>query len=437
MVVRAVGDGECCHAFASRWSLSVWDANLATPSNFDCDGPRAANRALHTVSWRQVPPVFSPVSARSLIGGAAAACGLRARIEGARDALRGRYDAADALLTDSGTSALILALRATVPPGGTIAYPGYSCIDLTTAALGAGMRVRLYDIDPRTLSPDLDSVSRAIDRGVDAIVVAHLYGYPADVQGVQRLASARGIPVIEDSAQGAGGTLQGVRLGSIGDISVLSFGRGKGTTTGSGGAILIRTPELAARLRVMGEQLSLGRRGGKDVGILAAQWLFSHSLLYRLPASVPILRLGEMVYHPPRRPRSMSAAAVAMLPAVLRFDDVDVASRRARAQGLIARINGSGRVVPIQPVSGGAPGFLRLAVADSTGLLAAHTRLGIIRGYPLTLAQHEPLKPMLLSGENAGPGSMLLRDRLFTLPTHSRVRARDEIRLQELLSAST
>jgi hypothetical protein len=353
------------------------------------------------------------------------------------EVLRTRYGACDALLTDSGTSALILALRAIVPPGGTIAYPGYSCIDLTAAAVGAGIRVRLYDLDPITLSPDLDSVKKAIDRGVNAIVVAHLYGYPADVGAVQDLARQHGIPVIEDSAQGAGGTLRGMRLGSIGDISILSFGRGKGATTGSGGAILVRTPALGGWVRRIRDQLGTGRRGGRELAALAAQWLLSRPLLYRLPASVPALKLGEMVYHPPRRPRAMAASAAAMLASVLRMDDAEIEVRRARAGKLLSEINGSGRLVPIRAVAGGSSGFLRLPVTDMIGDLTARAPLGVLRGYPLTLDQHEQLQPMLAPGERAGKGSVQLRDRLFTLPTHSRVAARDQARLQDWLIASS
>ena len=390
------------------------------------------------MSWRWVPPVFSPVAPRSLIGGIAAACGsARTPMGNAIEALCERYGACDALLTDSGTSALILALRATVPPGGTIAYPGYSCIDLTTAALGAGMRVRLYDLDPNTLSPDLDSVKRAMDRGVDAIVVAHLYGYPADVSAVQELALQHGIPVIEDSAQGAGGTLRGVRLGGIGDISILSFGRGKGATTGSGGAVLVRTPALAVWAGQMRNQLGVARRGGQEIGALTAQWLLSHPLLYRLPASVPALKLGEMIYHPPTEPRAMPTAAAAMLSSVLRMDDGEIDIRRARANMLSSRINGSVRIVPIRPVSSGGSGFLRFALTGMTGALAADASLGVQRGYPLTLEQHEQLQPMLATGEKAGKGSELLRDRLFTLPTHSRVGLRDQARLQDWIVAAS
>jgi len=48
---------------------------MAAAARIDCDGGRAGNCALHPVSWRWVPPVFSPVAPRSLIGGIAAACG--------------------------------------------------------------------------------------------------------------------------------------------------------------------------------------------------------------------------------------------------------------------------------------------------------------------------------------------------------------------------
>jgi hypothetical protein len=47
----------------------------------------------------------------------------------------------------------------------------------------------------------------------------------------------------------------------------------------------------------------------------------------------------------------------------------------------------------------------------------------------MTLVQHEPLAPVLLPGEKSGAGSALLRDRLFTVPTHSRVRDIDIARL--------
>src|SRR5690606_21063576 len=127
----------------------------------------------------------------------------------------------------------------------------------------AGVRVRLYDVDPATLSPDLDSLAAAIARGVDSIVVAHLYGFPVNMRGVLKLAMAAGIPVIEDAAQGAGGTLDDRLLGSFGALSVLSFGRGKGTTGGNGGALLLRDSSLAESFSEVRHKLGRRRSGAK------------------------------------------------------------------------------------------------------------------------------------------------------------------------------
>jgi perosamine synthetase len=351
-------------------------------------------------------------------------------------ALRRRYGSVDALLTDSGTSALILALRKILPPGGTVAYPAYACIDLTTAALGAGVRVRLYDVDPATLSPDLDSVRAAIRRGVDAIVVAHLYGYPADMIGVRKLAAERGIPVIEDAAQGAGGTLGGALLGSIGDVAILSFARGKGTTGGSGGAVLVKTPALAEWTCRARSELQAGSRGGREVLSLAAQRLLSHPYLYRLPASIPGLKLGEMVFHPPRIPRAMAAASVAVLRRTLGLEVLEVSGRRARARNLLSSMSEMPDGVAVRPIPGGESGFLRLALIDTAGTRVPRADLGALRGYPMTLEQHPQLRPLLHSGERAGKGSQFLRDRLFTVPTHSRVEQSDRAGLAEWLDGN-
>lgn len=388
------------------------------------------------MTWRRQPPVLPSVSARALVDGMGAAIGFSpSGSETVAATLRRRYGALDALLTDSGTSALILALRRILPPGGTVAYPAYACTDLTTAAIGAGVHVRLYDVDPATLSPDLGSVHGVIKRGVDAIVVAHLYGYPADVIGVRMLADEHGIPVIEDAAQGAGGTLHGALLGSLGDVAILSFGRGKGTTGGSGGAVLVKTPALAEWTRGVRSDLQAGARGGVEVLSLAAQRLLSHPSLYRLPASIPGLKLGEMVYHAPRPPRTMAAASAAVLRWTLGLEERDVSLRRALARDLLSRAADAPSIVPVHSVAGGESGFLRLALLDARGGRLPRPDLGALRGYPMTLEQHTQLGPLLSSGERAGKGSQTLRDRLFTIPTHSGVGQTDLVRLSEWLDA--
>jgi perosamine synthetase len=372
------------------------------------------------MTWRRQPPVMSPVSTRGLVSAGTAVLGMGSPSSVvATNLLRTKYSAEDALLTDSGTSALVLALKKCVPHGGTVAFPGYGCIDLTAAALAAGVKVRLYDLNPSTLSPDLDSVRRAIARGVGAILVAHFYGYPADVAAVSKLASAAGLPLIEDAAQGAGGSLLGKRLGALADISVLSFGRGKGTTAGNGGALLVRTPSLAQWLRDERAKLERGRKGASTLMGLAAQRIFSAPHLYAFPASAPWLRLGEMVYHPAGRPREMDAAATAILPHALKMEGSELLERRNRAAILTRLVLSGNGIAPIRAVPGGESGYLRFAVTDVIGARQPRADLGALRGYPQTLEEHRELRPILLEGERAGSGSVFLRDRLFTLPTHS------------------
>jgi dTDP-4-amino-4,6-dideoxygalactose transaminase len=284
--------------------------------------------------------------------------------------------------------------------------------------------VRLYDLDPATLSPDLESLRRTVERGVDAIVVAHLYGYPADAAAVGAIAAEYGVPVIDDAAQGAGSTLNGVRTGGLGDVGVLSFGRGKGTTGGSGGAALVQNARLGSRV-ALAASLGAPPRGVGTLVPLAAQWMLARPTLYRMPASIPALKLGEMVYHPAHEPRALSRAAAAVVHGALLRDPDEVHARRERAEQLRVLAVEARRFRPVRSVSGGQPGYLRFAVLGVASDVEPAPHLGALRGYPLTLDQHAPLRDLLLPGETAGAGARTLRDHLFTLPTHSHVTSRD------------
>src|SRR6185437_9588828 len=178
--------------------------------------------------------VASPLSAGNIVGATLDTIARRDASERVRNAIAVEFGARDVLLTDSGTSALVLALRTFAKVTMPVAMPAYVCVDLIAAARRAGVRVRLFDIDPHTLSPDMDSLQRAMNAGVSAIVIAHLYGFPADMPTVMKMARDAGVPVIEDAAQHAGATIAGKSAGSFGDVTVLSFGRGKGTTSGRG-----------------------------------------------------------------------------------------------------------------------------------------------------------------------------------------------------------
>jgi perosamine synthetase len=377
------------------------------------------------VIGRRQLPVLSPVTLSALTVGAAGALGTRRYdADAVVQTIRARFGTSAVALTDSGTSALVLAMRLAVGDGGAVALPGYGCYDLTAAAVFAGVRVLLYDLNPGTLSPDLDSVQRVLARGARAIVVAHFFGYPADVPSVLEAARSSGAVVIEDAAQAAGGTLHGRLLGSFGELCVLSFGRGKGTTSGGGGALVAGDNAFTSRVRETAAGLRPKHSGWTSIVETGAQWALGRPRLYGLPASLPWLGLGEMVYRAATEPSGMPRANASLLRATMRLEARELDTRRQHAQHLSSELANRSGIEPIRSIEGAEPGFLRFAALLDNRVNAAPTSLGVVRPYPITLAEHHELRHALTFADEL-PGSRALRDTLVTIPTHGRVADRD------------
>ena len=335
-----------------------------------------------------------------------------------RRALADRFAVRDVVLTDSGTSALILALRLTRGPHARVALPAFSCVDLASAVRYADVGVRLYDLDPATLGPDLASLERVLAGGVDAVVMAHLYGMPVDGAAVRAMAARYGVPVIDDAAQGAGARFNGRPVGSGGALGVLSFGRGKGVTGGGGGALLIVEDAVDGPA---GSLSSLGARaahGFADVARTAAQWALGRPEVYALPSMIPWLRLGEMVYHPAHEPQSISSASAALATRALSEMERELAMRRRNARRLLDVLADVKDACGILPVPGAQPGYLRLPVLDRAGR-AEQPSAGVVRSYPRAMHEQDELRPALRGPVGPLPGATELARSLFTLPTHS------------------
>jgi dTDP-4-amino-4,6-dideoxygalactose transaminase len=394
------------------------------------------------VSWRRQLPAYSPLPLRALMAGAA---GLLGGAESARvavtAALARAFGAADVLLTDSGTGALTLAIRGCLAerPGTAVALPAYGCYDLATAADGASAPVVLYDLVPETLAPDAASLDRALQRGVGAVVLVHLYGVPADPYPVRAAAVRAGAWLIEDAAQGAGASLRGRVLGSFGDIAVLSFGRGKGNTSGRGGALLARGAAGASVMSRARAEASAPLRGLKEYVQLKAQWLVGRPSLYAVPAALPFLQLGETIYHVPSPVRTMSDVAARTLAVTLALGRREAAVRRAHAARLLERC-GAG-LTAVRMSAGAEPGYLRLPFLAAPGARAAAASaearaLGIMPGYPRALCELEGFVERVVNRGDAFPGARLLAERLVTAPAHSRLSDRDSEALRAWVSAA-
>ena len=379
------------------------------------------------MTLRRQLAVASPLSAGAILGAARDSITSVPRHDAVSATLQVRYDARSAVLTGSGTAALVLALRALVPPGESVAMPAYACVDLIAAARRAGAMIRLYDVEPTTLSPDLDSLRDVVDEGVAAIVVVHLYGFLADMRAVNELARHAGVPVIEDAAQGAGGVLGGVRAGAMGDLVVLSFGRGKGITSGRGGALLARTNELGEVMQNVASHLTAHGSLG-DAVVSAASWLLGRPSLYAIPSAIPGLHLGETVYHDAGEPDKMSSFGAALLSRSLQIADADTAMRRRNAFVLRSAADTSRHVQPVRPIDDSDPGYLRFPIL-TRGDVEPHPRLGVTRAYPRPLADEPEIASVLRPPRGALKGSIDLARRLVTLPTHRMVADSDIARL--------
>ncbi len=392
---------------------------------------------------RVLPPVRSPITPAAIAAGALSllASGVRARDE-VRAALHQRYSARDLVLTDSGTSALVLALRAAAQLSpGAVALPAYGCYDVATAADGAGTSVLLYDLDPATLGPTPSSIEATLRRGARTVVIAHLYGVPVDVAQVRAAIARHGALLIEDAAQGAGGALDARPLGSLGSLGVLSFGRGKGVTGGRGGALLANDDLGMRAIAAVAQGVAAPPRSLAEPLKTAAQWLLGRPALYAIPAALPFLGLGETVYRAPSIVRGLPAFAAGMLRETLRLADTEAAARRAHAERLLTALRDRGKddiVAPRAP-RGAIAGQLRLPLLVHPSLAdrfasAEARRLGIMPAYPRTLAALDGFRARVGNGDATHPGAAQLVARLFTAPTHGGLSPRDVARLAAWLA---
>ncbi len=154
--------------------------------------------------------------------------------------------ARDAVATNSGTSALHLALLALgVGADDEVLVPSYTCVALLHAVRLVGAAPRLADVDPETYNLDVECARRALTRKTRALIVPHMFGLPADVPALVAL----GVPVIEDCAQAIGATHGGRPVGGLGTIGICSFYATKVLTTGEGGMVVAADPRLLDRAR--------------------------------------------------------------------------------------------------------------------------------------------------------------------------------------------
>jgi len=134
-------------------------------------------------------------------------------------------------------------------PDDEVILPTFTIISCAAAIVRAGAVPVVVDCDPVTWNMDVTQIEARITRRTKAIMVAHIFGLPVDMEPLLSLAKKHGLNVIEDAAEMHGQNYKGKPCGSFGDISTFSFYPNKHITTGEGGMIVTDDAALAERCR--------------------------------------------------------------------------------------------------------------------------------------------------------------------------------------------
>jgi perosamine synthetase len=341
------------------------------------------------------------------------------------------------VLTNSGRSALslvLMTLRTRRPQSDEVIIPAYTSYSVPASVVRAGLRVKLCDIEPRTLGLDPEVLARTITDRTLCVVPHHLFGLPSRIREICDVAAAAGVPVVEDAAQGLGICCEGRNGGMFGQASIFSMSRGKNIPGAGGGLIGLHDEELTDACRTMlrsrprNAEQSTGLQGAIEALLMA--W-FVRPSWYWLPASLPFLQLGASRFDPAFTVSPMTRFQQALLANLLPNARILQEGRQERAIRLRQALRET-KVEVLWPREGDTGAYLRLPVLVPTPelkcrLLAELRRqgLGSTEGYPLPLSKVCTLSAFLSETDQEYPVADEVSRRLITLPTHVWVTDRD------------
>ncbi len=406
---------------------------------------------------RTLPPAGAPLPLKSLVKAARATLNPAQVQKHLGWKLEEYFHAKHAVLTHSGRSGLALALKAlhkSLPDAQKktrteVLIPAFVSYSVPSAVVHAGFTPRLYDIDPTTLGPNLDSMRDAATENTLAIILCHQFGFSFDASPVMDVAQSVGAFLVDDAAQSMGGTVGTSPTGSMGHMGLFSLSRGKPLTAVEGGIILTHDDTLAESLQQCQEELYPATHNqhkvGKDDILMSikalALFMLRRPRMYTLPASLPWLNIGASIFEPNFPDGPMCPYAQGLTLASLPLLEQANAARRQWAERYTRLLHSHGELRPISPQPHTKPVYLRypVMVEDNSQKCiqkilqhnAGRTarKLGISRAFPLPLNAvphlQSHLAPHVGHVQNDFSGARYAAEHLITLPTHDQVQGKD------------
>lgn len=301
----------------------------------------------------------------------------------------------------NGTDAIALLLRALgIGPGDEVIVPSMTAAFTGLAVLMAGARPVFADVEPGTLTLEPAACEAAITPRTRAIIAVHLYGQPADMEALSRIASRSGVALVEDCCQAHGATAAGRPVGTFGAGGAFSFYPTKNLgALGDGGAVVTNDDALAAKIRRLRNGGQADRYRHVEAGV--------NSRLDELQAAVLRARLPQLAAWTERR-RALARRYRRLLPASL-----DLVEHRE-----------AGHVYHLFPVRSPQRDALQAALAAAGIETLIH--------YPVSL----PEQPAFAAAAPAScPVAADAARTLLSLPLHPRLSDADADRVIEAVGA--
>jgi dTDP-3-amino-3,4,6-trideoxy-alpha-D-glucose transaminase len=301
----------------------------------------------------------------------------------------------------NGTDAITLALRALdIGPGDDVIVPAVTAAFTGLAVIACGATPRIVDVEHATLMLDPDACAAAVTARTKAVVPVHLYGQPADLTAIRRLAERHHLAIVEDCCQAHLATENGVPVGTRSEAAAFSFYPTKNLgALGDGGAVITSDEAVATRVRRLRNGGQRDRYRHVEAGV--------NSRLDELQAAVLRARLPLLPAWTARR-RQLASRYRGQLPAAV--------------SPIVER--DPGHVYHLFPV--------RLPDRDGLSAHLAREGIGTLIHYPMPLsaqqafAAYEPAECPIASAASA---------ELLSLPLHPRLTDADVARVAESVSA--
>lgn len=191
-----------------------------------------------------------------------------------------------ALACSNGTVTLHLALVALgIGPGDEVIMPSLTYIATANAVSYCGGRPVFIDCEEDTWNMDPQLIEQAITPRTKGIIPVHLYGLPANMGEILKIAARHGVAVIEDAAEAHGARWNGKQVGSMGKIGSFSFFGNKIITTGEGGMLVTDDEVLYERMKLLRSQ---------GVGPNKRYWHTELAYNYRMTNMQAAVGLGQL-----------------------------------------------------------------------------------------------------------------------------------------------